>query len=59
MMEEAVADHLDDVGDGFLVVVTGNPHKDVRTPYFFNPLGAVSPQRRIVMHGVHHPLSPF
>jgi len=41
-------DHLDHMGDGFLVVVTGNADQNIRAADFLDALGRVGSQCRIV-----------
>jgi hypothetical protein len=45
---KAMRDHLDHMGDGFLVVVTGNADQNIRAADFLDALGRVGSQCRIV-----------
>jgi hypothetical protein len=45
-----MANHLDHVADGSLIIVTGNAHENIRVSYLLNPFAAVCPEGRMETH---------
>jgi hypothetical protein len=50
VLGQAMGDHLDYVGNGTLIVVTGNTHQDIRNFNFFDAFCGIHSQGRIIVH---------